>query len=111
MPSAQKIMARVTSNFTPNQLQAVKLVATPADIPSQCPQNFNMFSQCFAGIAFNSLPMNATDTTPINYTIIADGGLAHINVYSHTSDFETRMLPLQWALDQVSIALTLFLSK
>ncbi|KAG1763849.1 hypothetical protein EDD22DRAFT_482473 [Suillus occidentalis] len=104
-PSAQKIMARITSNFTPNQLQAVKQVATPADIPSQCPQNFNMFSQCFAGIAFNSLPINATDTAPINYTIIADGGLAHINVYSHTSDFETRMLPLQWALDQAIIDL------
>jgi hypothetical protein len=55
--------------------------------------------------------MNATDTTPINYTISADGGLARINVYSHTSDFETRMLPLQWALDQVSIALTLFSLK
>lgn len=104
-PSAEQIMARITGNFTPSQLQAVRQVATPADIPTQCPQNFNMFSQCFAGIAFNSLPMNATDMTSINYTISADGGLAHINVYSHTSDFETRMLPLQWALDQAIIEL------
>ncbi|KAG2341981.1 hypothetical protein BDR05DRAFT_1060572, partial [Suillus weaverae] len=104
-PSAKQVMARISSNFTPNQLQAVKQVATPADIPAQCPQNFNMFSQCFAGIAFNSLPMNATDTTPINYTISADGGLAYINVYSHTSDFETRILPLQWTLDQAIIEL------
>ncbi|KAG1779604.1 hypothetical protein EV702DRAFT_965686 [Suillus placidus] len=104
-PSAEQVMAHITSNFTPNQLQAVKQVATSADIPTQCPQNFNMFSQCFAGIAFNSLPMNTTDTTPINYTISADGGLAYINVYSHTSDFETRILPLQWALDQAIIEL------
>ncbi|KAG1747606.1 hypothetical protein EDB19DRAFT_1685642 [Suillus lakei] len=104
-PSAEQIMARITSNFTPNQLQAVKQVATPADIPAQCPENFNLFSECFAGIAFNYLPMNATDTTPINYTISADGGLAYINVYSHTSDFEIRILPLQWALDQAIIEL------
>ncbi|KIK34697.1 hypothetical protein CY34DRAFT_621910, partial [Suillus luteus UH-Slu-Lm8-n1] len=104
-PSAEQIMARITSNFTPNQLQAVKQVATPADIPPQCPQNFDLSSQCFAGIAFNYLPMNATDTIPINYTISADGGLLYINVYSHTSDFETRILPLQWALDQAIIEL------
>jgi hypothetical protein len=101
-------MARITGNFTPNQLQAVKQVATPADIPAQCPQNFDMSSQCFAGIAFNHLPINATDTTPINYTISADAGLIYINVYSHTSDFETRILPLQWALDQVLRSLPLF---
>ncbi|KAG0694048.1 hypothetical protein DFH29DRAFT_859873 [Suillus ampliporus] len=104
-PSAEQVMAHITSNFAPNQLQAVKQVASPADIPSQCPQNFNLFSECFAGIAFNYLPMNATDTTPINYTISADGGLTYINVYSHTSDFETRILPLQWAIDQAIIEL------
>ena len=98
-------MARITSNFTPNQLLAVKQVASPADIPSQCPQNFKFFSECFAAIAFNYLPMNATDTTPINYTISADAGLIYINVYSHTSDFETRILPLQWAIDQVCVSL------
>ncbi|KAG1742779.1 uncharacterized protein EDB91DRAFT_297988 [Suillus paluster] len=104
-PSAEQVMARITSNFAPNQLQAVKQVVSPADIPSQCPQNFNLFSECFAAIAFNSLPMNATDTTPINYTISADGGLAYIDVYGHSSDFETRILPLQWAIDQAIISL------
>jgi hypothetical protein len=99
-------MTRITSNFGPNQLHAVKQVVSPADIPSQCPQNFNGFSQCFAAIAFNYLPMNATDTTPIDYTISGDGGLIYVNVYSHTSDFETRILPLQWAIDQVWVSLT-----
>ncbi|KAG1879528.1 hypothetical protein C8R48DRAFT_589537 [Suillus tomentosus] len=104
-PSAEQVMAHITSNFTSNQLQAVMQVATPADIPTQCPQNFDLTSQCFAGIAFNYLPMNATDPKPVNYTISADGGLVYINVISHTSDFETRILPLQWALDQAIIEL------
>ncbi|KAG2067404.1 P-loop containing nucleoside triphosphate hydrolase protein [Suillus decipiens] len=105
IPSAEQVMAHITTNFTPNQLQAVKQVATPADIPAQCPQNFDLTSQCFAGIAFNYLPMNATDMTPISYTISADGGLIYVNVISHTSSFETRILPLQWALDQAIIEL------
>lgn len=107
-PSAEQVMAHITSNFTSNQLQAVMQVATPADIPTQCPQNFDLTSQCFAGIAFNYLPMNATDPKPVNYTISADGGLVYINVISHTSDFETRILPLQWALDQVTHSLACF---
>jgi ATP-binding cassette subfamily A (ABC1) protein 3 len=98
-------MARITSNFGQNQLRAIKQVGTPADIPPQCPQNFNGFSECFAAIAFNHLPMNATDTSPIDYTISADEGLIYVNVYSHTSDFETRILPLQWAIDQVWVTL------
>ncbi|KAH7911599.1 hypothetical protein BJ138DRAFT_1062831 [Hygrophoropsis aurantiaca] len=104
-PSADAIMSHITSGFTSNQLKAVKKVATPADIPSNCPQNFNLYSECYAGVAFNYLPTSPTDTTPINYTISADGGLVYINVYSHTSDFEERILPLQWALDQASLAL------
>ncbi|KIJ66518.1 hypothetical protein HYDPIDRAFT_174588 [Hydnomerulius pinastri MD-312] len=104
-PSAAAIMSHLTSGFSENQLRAVKQVATPADIPSNCPQNFNLFSECYAGIAFNYLPTSATDTTPINYTISADGGLVYINVFSHTSDFETRILPLQLAIDETFIAL------
>ncbi|KAH7911590.1 P-loop containing nucleoside triphosphate hydrolase protein [Hygrophoropsis aurantiaca] len=104
-PSADAIMSHITSGFTSNQLSAVKKVETPADIPTNCPQNFKHYSECYAGIAFNYLPTSPTDTTPINYTISADGGLVYINVYSHTSDFEERILPLQWALDKASLAL------
>jgi len=50
--------------------------------------------------------MNATDTTPVDYTISADEGLIYIDVYDHTSDFETRILPLQWAIDQVCVSRT-----
>jgi hypothetical protein len=98
-PSPTAIISRITSNFTPNQLSAVKRVASPSDVPAECPQNFNFFSQCFAAITFTDIPANGSK--PINYTISADSGLAFINVISHTSDFEKRILPLQWAIDQV----------
>jgi ATP-binding cassette, subfamily A (ABC1), member 3 len=102
VPSPDSIMSKVTAGFTPAQLQGVKKVATPADIPSTCPQNFNLFSECFAAIAFNDLPAVANGTHPINYTTRADGGLYHIDVVRHSSDFERRILPLQWAVDQAS---------
>lgn len=100
-PSASAIMTHITSGFNEFQLSAVKQVASTADIPSNCPQNFNLISECYAAIAFNYLPLSPTDTTPIDYTISADGGLIYVNVYSHTSDFETRILPLQLAIDEV----------
>lgn len=102
VPPANDIMAHITRNFTSFQLNAVKKVATPDDIPSLCPQNFNLFSECFAAIAFDYLPTSQNDTSSIEYTIRADGGLSHIDVIRHTSDFEKKILPLQWAVDQVS---------
>lgn len=101
VPSPSDIMAHITASFTPQQMRAVKQVAAPSDIITACPQNFNLFSECFAGIAFNDIP--ASGTRPINYTIRADAGLFFIDVQKHTSDFEKRILPLQWAVDQVSV--------
>lgn len=102
-PSASEIMAHITSGFNEYQLSAVRQVASPADITSNCPQNFNLISQCYAAISFNYLPVSPTDTTPIDYTISADAGLIYVNVYSHTSDFETRILPFQLAIDEVGL--------
>ena len=96
-------MAHITSGFNEYQLSAVRQVASPADITSNCPQNFNLISQCYAAISFNYLPVSPTDTTPIDYTISADAGLIYVNVYSHTSDFETRILPFQLAIDEVGL--------
>ncbi|KAF8910204.1 hypothetical protein CPB84DRAFT_1812882 [Gymnopilus junonius] len=104
-PSPASIISRITSGFTPAQLASVRQTSDPADIPSQCPQNFNLFSQCFAAIAFYDIPANASASRPINYTILADAGLAHIDVVHHKSDFEKRILPLQWSLDQAIIEL------
>ena len=49
--------------------------------------------------------MNAGRTRPVNYTIFADAGLSSIDVVHHTSDFERRVFPLQWAVDQVRFPL------
>lgn len=106
-PTPTDIMAHITASFTPSQLNSVKKVGSPADIPFACPQNFNFLSECFAAIAFNDIPANTSSGRPVNYTIRADAGLAFIDVGGHTSDFEKRILPLQWAIDQVSLQLVL----
>ncbi|KII94244.1 hypothetical protein PLICRDRAFT_132803 [Plicaturopsis crispa FD-325 SS-3] len=104
--SAEAVMARVTSGFTDHQLNAVKKVDSAADIPIACPQNFNLFSECFAGIVFSSFPTASNASQPVDYTIRGDGGLFHIDVVRHTSDFEDRIMPLQWAVDAAIIDLT-----
>ncbi|KAF7436184.1 hypothetical protein PC9H_003010 [Pleurotus ostreatus] len=102
-PTPEEIMARVTAGFSDKQLGSVKKAASVADIPKLCPQNFNLFSECFVAIAFNDIPEGLND--PVNYTIRADAGLFHIDVERHTSDFEQRILPLQWAVDEAIIQL------
>lgn len=136
-PSPTDVMNIVLQPLSPAQRAAVHQVATPDDIATSCPQNFNLFSECFAGVAFNSFPTpsnattgttlanttilkvgpqpptgpsmqlpNGTQVLPpsslLNYTISGDGGLGFIDVVDHKSDFEVRVLPLQWAIDSVS---------
>ena len=101
-PSPSDIMARVTSDFTSEQLKVVHQVASQNDIIQACPQNFNLFSECFAAVSFDSLPSPSGGNATLNYTIFVDGGLFHIDVVKHSSDYEERVLPLQWAIDSVS---------
>jgi len=96
-------MAHITAAFSSKQLSSVKKVASPSDIVSECPQNFHLLSECFAAIAFYDIPANGSAEKPVNYTIRADSGLTHIDVVKHSSDFELRILPLQWAVDQVRL--------
>jgi ATP-binding cassette subfamily A (ABC1) protein 3 len=95
-------MSRITTGFSHSQLQAVKKIAAEDIIPT-CPQNFNGFSECFAAITFLNLPGSNDSDTNVQYSIQVDAGLIYVNVVRHTSDFEERVLPLQWAIDQVSI--------
>ncbi|KAJ6479217.1 hypothetical protein C8R47DRAFT_1019314, partial [Mycena vitilis] len=102
-PSPKDIMDRVMSGFSQSQISAVKQASSGTQLPFECPQNFNGFSECYAGVVFYDIPASAT--APVNYTILADSGLFHIDVVRHNSDFETRVLPLQWAVDQAIIEL------
>jgi ATP-binding cassette subfamily A (ABC1) protein 3 len=115
-PTAAQIIEHITASFTPSQRAAVRQISDPANIPAQCPQNFNLFSSCFAAVAFYDIPgPSATNATSggsgvgrsVNYTISADSGLQFIDVVNHKSDFEKRVLPLQWAIDQVRLAVIL----
>jgi ATP-binding cassette, subfamily A (ABC1), member 3 len=105
-PSPSDIIARITSNFTSSQFAAVKRVSSFLEITSSCPQNFNAHSACFAGLGFTDIPsVNMDGSRAVNYTIFADAGLSLIDVEDHASDFETRIFPLQWAVDQVRFTL------
>lgn len=95
-------MEKVFSRFTPTQRSAVKQLANPSQIPVHCPQSFNGLSPCYAAIAFSDvIALNNTTPKSFNYTIFADPGLSFVDVVGHTSDFETRILPLQWSIDRV----------
>ncbi len=91
-------MSHVLSGFSDKQLQVVHELGSPDEIANSCPQNFNEFSECYAAISFNF-----ANTEGLNYTIFVDGGLAHVDVVKHKSDYEKRVLPLQWAVDSVRV--------
>lgn len=114
IPSAQDIISHITSGFSSKQLGKLKQVAIADDIPPACPENFNGFSECYAAVVFETLPGNSSTTSSgnlttlpaFNYTIRADSGLYYVNVVKHTSSYEQRVLPLQWAIDSAIIELT-----
>jgi len=104
-PRPNDIISHLASNFTSIQLAAVKQVQNRSELLLACPQNYNGITPCFAAIEFVNTPsVNASDSVsgPMEYVIHADAGLGHVDVVAHTSDFEDRILPLQWAIDSVS---------
>ncbi|KZT01143.1 P-loop containing nucleoside triphosphate hydrolase protein [Laetiporus sulphureus 93-53] len=108
-PSAEDIMAHITSGFNPWQLSNVQKVDSPSDVAAHCPENWSGQSQCFGALIFNSLPDSSNVSSasqPYNYTLRVDYGLEYINVLKHTSSYEQRMIPLQWAVDNAIIELT-----
>ena len=101
-PSVFDVMSRITSDFNERQLSAIRQVSSPNDINIHCPQNFLLSSDCFAAIKFESSPTNDSTLDTFRYTILGDGSLTHIDTLQHASDYEKRILPLQWAVDSVS---------
>ncbi|KAH7909092.1 hypothetical protein BJ138DRAFT_988347, partial [Hygrophoropsis aurantiaca] len=64
IPSANDIMARITTGFSSSQLSPVTKVASADDFATHCTPNFNGISNCWAGIAFNSL-FTANNSVPV----------------------------------------------
>lgn len=90
--------------------------ADVASLERECPQNYNWLSECYAGLVIDGvdpatsqivggihrLQREVTDASQ-NYTIRGDLGLAQVDVDNHASDdVQTRLLPLQWAVESVS---------
>ena len=101
-PSADTIMQRVMLPFSQKQRSNVKKLASADEVPSTCPENFIGLSQCYAVVVFDGMPTKGdpkSSKQPFNYTLRADSGLYYINVFKHTSSFEQRVMPLQWAVE------------
>ena len=99
--SADDVMARVTRGFSGKQLGATTKVSED-EMGRLCTQNPSGKSRCFAGVIFDSI--GATDNVyAVNYTLRTDSSLGYVDVRAHKSDYELRMLPLQWAIESVSM--------
>jgi len=92
----------------------VHKITDPAQVEKECPENFNLLSDCFAAIVFGGIDVSghvlvrklsisrAQLISFQNYTIRSDFGLAMTDVKHHgNDDTQTRLLPLQWAIDSV----------
>ncbi|KZV77822.1 hypothetical protein EXIGLDRAFT_634875 [Exidia glandulosa HHB12029] len=95
-PPAQQLIDRLTRDFSERQKSKVERVENAADVAGACPQNFQLYSECYAALIINPGTMN--------YTLRGDAGFFFVDVERHTSDFEKRVLPLQAAVDAVSPA-------
>ena len=40
----------------------------------------------------------------MDYTLLVDNGLAEIDVDDQKSDYQQRVLPVQWAIDKVTLS-------
>jgi len=93
-------MDRVTANFTSAQKAAVKEAKDVQELNRICLLNFSGTSACSAALNFAAIP-SSKDAGSLNCTI-SFGDTGHIDVVDHTSDVEKDLIPLQWAVDQVS---------
>ncbi|KAI0756117.1 P-loop containing nucleoside triphosphate hydrolase protein [Daedaleopsis nitida] len=98
--------ARITKDFSSKQLASVRKADT-SEIGAICQKNFMGTSGCFAAVTFEPPSAAGSNVTSLNYTIRADNvmGFEYINVRDHTSDYEVRILPLQWAVESAIIEL------
>ncbi|KAI0323366.1 P-loop containing nucleoside triphosphate hydrolase protein [Cubamyces sp. BRFM 1775] len=102
-PTPAELMSRVTRGFSEKQHNSV-LQVDPGQIGRICQQNFIGVSDCFASVTFEATSALASNTS-LNYTVSADQHLYFIDVQHHTSDFELRILPLQWAIESAFVEL------
>ncbi|KAG8955820.1 hypothetical protein FRC03_011029 [Tulasnella sp. 419] len=104
-PSAVQIMSAMTDSFSPAQKAQVHSTSSKEDLIVACPSNFNGKSSCYAAIIFTAVPTPQNTSQPLQYSILSDPGLYHIDVKNHKGDVEKRLLPLQWAIDSTFIQL------
>ncbi|RPD64790.1 P-loop containing nucleoside triphosphate hydrolase protein [Lentinus tigrinus ALCF2SS1-6] len=101
--SPSDIISRMTRGFSGKQLASFRKVSSD-DIATVCRENFSGSSACFASVTFQAIPVAGSNQT-LNYTIQADSALGFVDVIDHSSDYERRIFPLQWAIESAIIEL------
>ncbi|KAH9920558.1 P-loop containing nucleoside triphosphate hydrolase protein [Epithele typhae] len=99
--TANDVVARMTAGFSSKQLAAFQKVTTD-EIAGRCVENPNGKSRCFAAVTFDQLPARGNNKT-INYTIRVDESTSFVDIKGHNSDYEVRVLPVQWAVESAII--------
>lgn len=106
--TATDIMNQFSKNFTSKQRNALKEVENTDQVRSTCILNFSGASGCFSTITFDTIPTaSLNDSRPVAYTVRYDNGaeVQNVDVTKLNNVFETKLLAVQWALDQASVSL------
>ena len=98
-PTPRAIIDRLAVNFNAYQRSAVQELAAADGLRDECQQNWSGTSPCYAAIWFNNVQAGSG---AIDYTLLVDEGLGDtIDVDGQKSDYQKRVLPIQWAIDKV----------
>lgn len=99
--SGKDIMNHVMANFSSRQLAGI-YEANSSELNKRCVLNFSGGSSCYITVTFESIPPTSSNgSLGLEYTIRSDEGIYQVDVFRHTSGLETKVIPLQWAIDHV----------
>ncbi|KAG8931138.1 hypothetical protein FRC02_003162 [Tulasnella sp. 418] len=97
---AQEVMSLITEGFDEGQMSRVIRISHADDLATACPPNFQQVSDCFGAVLFDS-PLTSR---PLHYTILSNiGEFPQVDVENHVGVIETKLFPLQWAVDKALI--------
>ncbi|KAG8965929.1 hypothetical protein FRC03_012765 [Tulasnella sp. 419] len=97
---AQEVMSLITEGFDEGQMSRVIRISHADDLVTACPPNFQQVSDCFGAVLFDS-PFTSR---PLHYTILSNiGEFPQVDVENHVGVIETKLFPLQWAVDKALI--------
>ena len=104
-PTPSEIMAEVTKEFSSSQLSLVYQESSTQDLGANCQLDFNIKSPCFAGAIFKSIPPIGDVSKRVEYTLVREAEFFDtVDVKTHNTEVEQWTMPLQYAIEKVSLS-------